>query len=178
MCGVAEAGLAIAVLSAANAVDQQEKTAAAQSKSNQQTYDSQMTAYNFNLANANNRKVTEASDAAARKFDTTIKNQYDIARAKTASGESGISGLSVEALLADLSAAGGRANVNTEVNYLRRDQALEADKMNMWGGAANSINALKTPAAPDYIGNGLKIADASVSYADKYKQGKTAFNNT
>ncbi len=176
MCDPATATLVITAASAAYTVDQQNQAAAAQSKSNQQTYDSQMTAYNFNLANANNRKVTEASDAAARKFDTTIKNQDDIARAKTASGESGISGLSVEALLADLSAAGGRANVNTEVNYLRRDQALEADKMNMWSGAANSINALKTPAAPDYIGNGLKIADASATYADKYQQGKTAFN--
>lgn len=176
MCGVAEAGLAIAVVSAAMAVDNQEKVAKAQTKSNKQTYDSQMTAYNFNLAKANNQKITEASDAASRKFDNTVRNQYDIARAKTASGESGISGLSVEALLSDLSSAGGRANVNTDINYLRRDSALEVDKMNMWSGAANSINALKTPTAPDYIGASLKIADAGTTYGQKYKDGKTAFN--
>jgi hypothetical protein len=176
MCDPASATLAIAVVSAAAAADQQNKMAAAQTKSNQQTYDSQMTAYNFNLANANNRKITEASDAASRKFDTTIKSQADLARARTATGQAGISGLSVEALLADLSSAAGRANVNTEVNYLRRDQALEVDKMNMWSGAANSINSLKTPMGADYISAGLKIADAGATYADKYQQGKTAFN--
>lgn len=176
MCGVAEAGLAIAAVSAAMAVDNQQKVARAQSETNQKTYDSQMTAYNFNLAKTNNQKTTEASDAAARKFDTTLRSQYDIARAKTASGESGISGLSVEALLADLGSAAGRANVNTEVNYLRRDQALEVDKMNMWSGAANTINSLKTPMSPDYISAGLKIADAGTTYAGKYQDGKTAFN--
>lgn len=176
MCDPATAALVIATASAAAAVAQQNKVADAQSKTNQQTYDGQMTAYNFNLANANNRKITEAGDAASRKFDTTIKSQDDLARARTASGESGISGLSVEALLADLSSAAGRANVNTEVNYLRRDSALEVDKMNMWSGAANSINSLKTPMGADYIGAGLKIADAGATYSDKYKQGKTVFN--
>jgi hypothetical protein len=176
MCGVAEATLAIAAISAATTVDAQNKSAAAQTEANQRTYDSQMTAYNFNMSNANAQKNIEASDAAARKFDTTIRNQYDIAKAKTASGESGISGLSVEALLADLSSAGGRANVNTEVNYLRRDNALEADKQNMWAGAANSINQLKTPSAPDYIGASLKIAEAGTSYYGKTKEGKTALS--
>ena len=176
MCGVAEATLAIAAITAATTVDAQNKSAKAQTETNQRTYDDQMIAYNFNMANANAQKSIEANDAASRKFDTTIRNQYDIARAKTASGESGISGLSVEALLADLSAAGGRANVNTEVNYLRRDNALEADKQNMWAGAANSINALKTPSAPDYIGAGLKIGEAGTSYYGKYKEGKTALN--
>ena len=176
MCGVAEATLAIAAITAATTVDAQNKSAKAQTETNQRTYDDQMIAYNFNMANANAQKSIEANDAASRKFDTTIRNQYDIARAKTASGESGISGLSVEALLADLSAAGGRANVNTEVNYLRRDNALEADKQNMWAGAANSINNLKTPSAPDYIGAGLKIGEAGTSYYGKYKEGKTALN--
>ncbi len=173
MCGVAEATLAIAAITAATTVDAQNKSAAAQTETNQRTYDSQMTAYNFNMSNANAQKNIEASDAAARKFDTTIRNQYDIAKAKTAGGESGISGLSVEALLADLSSAGGRANVNTEVNYLRRDSALEADKQNMWAGAANSINQLKTPSAPDYIGAGLKIGEAGTSYYGKSLEGKT-----
>lgn len=178
MCGVAEATLAIAAISAATTVDAQNKSAAAQTEANKRTYDSQMTAYNFNMANANAQKVTEASDAAARKFDTTIRNQADIAKAKTAGGESNISGLSVEALLADLSAAGGRANVNTDVNYLRRDNALEADKQNMWAGAANSINALKTPSAPDYIGAGLKIGEAGTSYYGKSLEGKTNWKIT
>ena len=85
--------------------------------------------------------------------------------------------MSVEALLSDLSSAAGRANVNTDINYLRRDSALEVDKMNMWGGAANSINSLKTPMSPDYISAGLKIADAGTTYGQKYKDGKTAFND-
>ncbi len=176
MCGVAEAGLAIAVVSSAMAIENQQRVAKAQSDTNQKTYDSQMTAYNYNLANTNNQKITEASDAASRKFDNTVRNQYDIARAKTASGESGISGLSVEALLSDLSSAGGKANVNTEVNYLRRDSALEVDKLNMWSGTANSINSLKIPTSPDYVSAGLDIADAGTTYGQKYKDGKTAFN--
>lgn len=47
MCGVAEATLAIAAISAATTVDAQNKSAKAQTESNQRTYDSQMTAYNF-----------------------------------------------------------------------------------------------------------------------------------
>ena len=105
----------------------------------------------------------------------------DISRATVSAGESGISGLSVDSLLAELGGAAGSANTSAEVNYLRKDAALEQDRSNIyttktnnWAQTASAINSLKTPTQPDYIGAGLRIANAGVTYQtdmNKIKRG-------
>jgi hypothetical protein len=154
----------LTIASTAATVYQQDQAARAQTKANQQTYDSQMLAYNYNLANANVTKQQEAENLAQKKLEINSRVQADQAKATVSAGEAGVSGLSVDALLQELGGAGGRAVSNAETNYLRRDRAIEAEKMNMWSGTASAINSLKTPQGPDYLGAALKIGTAAYDY--------------
>ena len=161
---IAAAALAMSVASTAASVYQQQQTAKAQSDSNQRTYDAQMVAYNANQANANIQKTQEATATSQKMIDNNAQARREMSKATVASGEAGVSGVSVDALLAELGGRAGQANANAEVNYLNRDRAIEMDRMNSWAGTASAINSLKTPVEPDYIGAGLKIADSGLSY--------------
>lgn len=173
MCDPVTATLVITAASAASSVYAQDQAAKAQNKANQQTYDSQIIAYNSNIANANLMKTQEADNLSAQKIENNAKANRDVAKATVAAGESGVSGLSVGGLLAELRGAAGEANTNAEVNYLRRDRAIEMDRQNAWAGTATAINSLKTPQQPDYIGAGLKIAQAGVDYRVNSQPKKT-----
>lgn len=172
------ASLALTAASTAATVYSQQQAADAQAATNQRQYENQMAAYNANvaqsnmdLANLNRLKTQEAEDASAKKISANADARRDMAKATVAAGESGISGLSVDALLAELGGKAGNANTNIETNYLRRDNALEMDRSNIyttktnnWAQTASAINSLKTPTQPDYIGAGLRIAGAGVTY--------------
>lgn len=172
------ASLALTAASTAATVYSQQQAADAQAATNQRQYDNQMIAYNANiaqsntdLANLNRLKQQEAEDLSAKKIVNNANARRDISRATVSAGESGISGLSVDSLLAELGGAAGSANTSAEVNYLRKDSALEQDRSNIyttktnnWAQTASAINSLKTPTQPDYIGAGLRIAGAGIQY--------------
>jgi opacity protein-like surface antigen len=164
---LAAAALAVSAASTAASVYSQQQAANAQAKANQQAYDSQMIAYNANIANANWMKTQEATQLSQKQIDNNSQARRDMARATVSAGESGVSGLSVDSLLAELGGKAGQANANAEVNYLARDRAIEMDRMNAWAGTASAINSLKTPTEPDYIGAGLRIADAGIGYQNR-----------
>lgn len=164
---IAGAALAVSAASTAASVYAQQQQADAQSKANQRQYDSQMVAYNANQANANIQKTQEATATSQKIIENNAQGRRDMAKATVASGEAGVSGVSVDSLLAELGGRAGQANANAEVNYLNRDRAIEMDRMNSWAGTASAINSLKTPVEPDYIGAGLKIADAGLSYGNR-----------
>lgn len=156
--------LYLSIASTAATLAQQQQAARAQARSNQQTYDSQMQAYNANLANANLMKQNEADILSAKKIENNAAATRDMSKVTVAAGESGISGLSVDALLADLGGEAGRANATAEVNYLAKDRAIEADRMNAWAGTANAVNSLKTPQGADYLGTALRIGSEYTQY--------------
>lgn len=174
MCDPVSAGLAIASIVASTYAQKQQ--ADAQESMNERTYQSQMTAYNANIvkgnqdyANINATKQQEAEKASQKLIDNNAIARRDMAKATVASGEAGVSGVSVDALLAELGGKAGAANSTVETNYLRTDRALEVDRenvyasgMNNWANTASAINSLKTPVQPDYIGAGLKIG--SIGY--------------
>lgn len=183
------ASLALTAASTAATVYSQQQAADAQAASNQRQYENQMAAYNANiaqsnmdLANLNRLKQQEAEDASAKKITANAEARRDMAKATVASGEAGVSGLSVDSLLAELGGKAGNANTNIETNYLRRDNALEMDRSNIyttktnnWAQTASAINSLKTPTQPDYIGAGLRIAGAGIQYQtsmNDIKRGK------
>jgi hypothetical protein len=155
---------ALAIASAGAGLYQQDQMAKATADSNQRQYDNTMTAYRMNLANSELTKSQEASATADKIIATNAQVRRDQAKATVAAGEAGVSGLSVDALLADLGGAGGRSNVNTMTNYENRSAALTADAYNVWSGAASQINSLKTPQGPDWLGAGLKIGTAIYDY--------------
>lgn len=154
----------LTIASTAATVYQQQEAEKAQADANQRAYDSQMIAYNANIANANLTKTQEAENLSQKKIENNAQARREMSKATVAGGESGVSGLSVDALLAELGGSAGRANASAEQNYLRRDRAIEMDRMNAWAGTASAINSLKTPQQPDYIGAGLRIANTTNDY--------------
>lgn len=167
--------MALQIASAVGGLAAQQSAANAQERANRQNYNNQMTAYRYNLANANATKVQEAENLSQKKMEIGSDVARKQATATVASGEAGVSGLSVDALMAGIMGDGGRANTNAEVNYLRADRAIEADKMNSWSGAASNIGQMKTPQTPDYLGAGLRIADAAYKYnPDMFTRGSGA----
>lgn len=174
MCDPATATLALTIASAASTAYAQDQNAKAVTKANQQTYDNQMTAYRMNLANANLTRVQEAENLSQKQIENNAQVRRETAKATVSAGESGVSGLSVDALLAELGGRGGQANMTAQTNFDRRNAAINADVNNMWSGTASSINQLKTPQGADYIGAGLRIAQGF----NQYEQGKRGNTTT
>lgn len=161
---IAAATLALSAASTAATVYSQGQAANAQAAANQRNYDAQMVAYNANIANANLTKQQLAASTSQKMIENNAQARRDMAKATVSAGEAGVSGLSVDSLLAELGGRAGTANSNAEVNYLNQDRAIEMDKMNAWAGTSSAINSLKTPTQPDYIGAGLRIAGAYTDY--------------
>lgn len=159
---------ALSIASTVASTIAQQQAADAQAEANRRNYENQMTAYRYNLANANYQKVQESENLAAKKIDINADVARKQATARVAAAEGGVEGLSVDALLAEIGGSGGRAITNAETNYLRTDRAIETDKMNAWSSAASNIGNLKTPEAPNYIGAALKIG----TDVNKYKRGQ------
>jgi hypothetical protein len=158
----------LSIASTAASVYAQDQNAKVQTKINQQNYDNQMTALRTNYANANLTKQQEAENLAGEKNKNNILAQRDMAKARVSAGESNVTGLSVDALLQELGSSSGVANTNAEINYLRRDRAIETDKSNAWAGAATQIGNLKTPQGADYLGAAVKIG---TTYSDARTKG-------
>lgn len=131
---------------------------------NQRQYENQMTAYRYNQANANLTRVQEAENLAEQRVTNTAALRRAQSTARTSAGEAGVAGLSVDALLAELGGMAGRDNTNAEINYLRRDRAIQADAYNNWSTTASAINRLETPKMPDYFGTALKITQSVYDY--------------
>lgn len=157
---------ALSIASSVAGVVQQQQQQRAQERYNQQTYDNQMQAYRYNQANSNFTRIQEAENLATQKVENNAAERRARATATVSAGESGIQGQSVDALLAELSGMAGRDNSNAEVNYLRRDQAIQADMYNNYTTTASNINKLETPKSPDYLGAALKIGSSVRDYTN------------
>lgn len=156
------AGLSIA--STAATLYGQQQAAKAQADANKAAYNNQMTAYRYNQAQNNFSRVQEAEGLAETKVANNAAAVRAMSRARAIAGEGGVTGLSVDALLADLGGRAGADNSNAEVNYLRRDNAIGADMTRTWAKTASEINTLKTPQQPDYFGAALRIGQAYNTY--------------
>lgn len=156
--------LYMSIASTAASLYQQQQAQSAQAAANKRQYDNQMTAYRYNQANNNFTRVQEAQNLAETKVANNAAAVRAQSTAKTMAGEGGVTGLSVDALLADLAGKAGQDNASAEVNYLRRDNAIQADQMNTWASTASNINSLQTPKAPDYLGAALRIGTDIYDY--------------
>lgn len=162
--------LAIAsVASAAGTVVAQSQAADAQSASNQRQYENTMRAYRENVNQTNLMQQQEREGSLMRMEDNNLKARAAASTAAVASGESGVSGLSVDALMGDISFDQNRYNSSVQTNFDRAQGAISNQRENVYANAASTINGLQTPAAPDYLGAGLRIAQAGYDYKQRTK---------
>lgn len=165
MCMEPVTALAIAsAVSTAMSVNAQQQAADQQAASNQRQYENSMRAMaaNVNQTNAEHMQQREASIQKLSENNMTATAAK--ATATTSAGESGISGLSVDALLADLSGRQGRYTDSVTTNYQNAEMAINNQRENIGINAASQINNLKTPQAPDYVGAALRIGTTAYDY--------------
>lgn len=153
--------LAIAsVASTVASVSAQSQAADAQSAANQRQYENTMRARAANLNQTNLMQQQEREGSMQKLEQNNLAARAAQATATVSAGESGISGLSVDALMSDLGTKQNRFNSSVVTNYDNSSMAIANQRENVDINAASQINSLKTPAMPDYFGAALRIGNA------------------
>jgi hypothetical protein len=156
------AGLQVA--SAAGTLIAQQQAASAQTKANQRQYENTMRARAANINQTNLMQQQEREGAMQKLEQNDLAARAATSTARVASGESGISGLSVDALLSEIGTKSNRYGSSVTTNYGNTSQAIAIQRENVDINAASQINNLKTPAMPDYFGAALRIGKAAYDY--------------
>ena len=186
MCEPTTIALATLALSAATTVagvagqqQQASATASAQNDFNRQTERNQLVARNQNLANLENQRNTAREDTTEQVNLNAMALRKAQATARVSAGESGVSGLSVDALLRDLSGRAGFDNATATENYLRQDESINARRENVQNGAVSAVNSIRNPViqAPDYLGAALKIGQAGLGTYSDYQVRQDKLKN-
>jgi len=165
MCLPALAGLAplmsgMQIFSSAVSLIGQIEGNKAQEEANQRQYQAIMQARAANINQTNLMQQQEREGAMQKLEENNLKARAGESRARVSAGEAGVSGLSVDSLLADLGTKQNRFNTAIETNYDRAQEAINIQRQNVNTNAASQVAQLKTPAMPDYFGASLRIGNA------------------
>lgn len=152
------------IVSSVMGVVGQMQAQSAQEEANQRQYENTMKARAANI-NQTNLMQQQEREAAVQKLDENNMAARAAKSTATASaGDNGISGLSVDALIADLGSKQKRFNSSVSANYDLASSGIANQRENVDINAASAINALKTPAMPDYFGAALRIGKSVYDY--------------
>jgi hypothetical protein len=136
----------------------------AQEEANQRQYEATMKARAANVNQTNLMQQQEREAAMQKMEQNNMEARAAQATATVSSGEAGISGLSVDALLEELGTKQNRFNSSVETNYDRSSSAIALQRENVDIDAASQIAALRTPQMPDYAGTALRIGQSLYDY--------------
>lgn len=150
--------LAIGALTAGSGLMGQMQTAKSQASAARQQQDAEMQAYRDNIVASNTKTLQDAKASSEKANEAALESRKAQATAITAAGEAGVTGLSVGALLNDLSGQGLDNTQNIESNYLRRRDSTALENEQMRNGTVSGLNSIARPTSPDFIGAGLGIA--------------------
>lgn len=124
-----------------------------------------------NAAVANQYAFTQLQRNEERAAADQDKTETDIAAMKargtaiTAAGESGVSGLSVDALVNDYYGRQGRRDQSIDQNYQMRSDYLTAQMDQQQAGATSRINSVQRVAPPSFADALLRIGSAGLNAA-------------
>lgn len=178
MCGPAVIPLVTLAITAVSTVasvsaqqNQAQDAADAQNAYNRQLEQNALTARNANIANLELERTTAQADAAEQVNLNTLAARRAQATARVSSGEAGISGLSVDALLRDLEGQAGYDNATATENYLRQDRQINTRRENVQNQYTSTLNGVRQPQiqGADYLGAGLRIGQAGLSAYGQYQ---------
>ena len=153
--------MAITAISAAASLKAQQDAADSQTQSNNTQYASALEARAQN-ANQVTLGRDQARDQASQKQQENNLAQREAQATQVA--RAGPSGLSVDALLADIARKGGNYNQSVNANLDKTNMAFDNQLQNVNNQASTTINSLKTPAPVDYLGAALKIGEGYQTY--------------
>jgi hypothetical protein len=118
------------------------------------------------------RMLQEQASTANEKIDVQREARAAKATAMTAAGESGVSGLSVDALLAEFDGRQAeyedRIDQNTEWTLTQLNNEMKGIRSN----AEDRINSVQRAAKPSFFDAGLRIAGAGLNSYNSYEDRK------
>lgn len=161
---------AIAALSIASTVAGvygQMQAANAQEKYNNQMYKNAVTQNNQKNAQISQRQLQERDGATNKIMENNIQAARAKATARVNASGAGVSGLSVGSLLDDLSSNQGRYNSSVTENLRASYAGSDWDRVNAYNDMSSTINSLKAPTTPNYLGAALQIGTAVDTYNTK-----------
>lgn len=109
-------------------------------------------------SNLQRRELQENEAQGQESFEKQIEAARTISTARTAAGEAGVTGLSVNALVQDLSAQRGRGTQAINRNYVMQVENLRSEMKNAENRAISRINSVRRaskPSAAPFILQGL-----------------------
>ena len=165
MCAPVMAALSIA--STVAGLYGQMQAADAQEEYNKQMARNATIANNQKNAQISQRQLQERDAATGKMMQNNIEATKAKSTAQVAASGAGVSGVSVDALLADLSGSQGRYNASVGENLRSSNMASDWDRTNAYNEYASTINGLKAPAMPNYLGAALQIGTAVDTYNTK-----------
>jgi hypothetical protein len=146
-------GLAVAS-GVANAVGQAE-AASAQEEANKASQGLIVRNQALQIQSLQNQEDEDVKKATEAQFDQQREENAAIAKARVSAGESGVAGLSVDALLNDLNFQGNENSFDIAENldFKKRQRQLEVDGIGIT--SESQINQLPAVQSPDYLGIAL-----------------------
>ncbi len=111
----------------------------------------------------------EAQASAQDIFDKARETRAALATARVASGEAGVSGISVDALLSDTYGQGLRATDRISQNNSWTQAQRQLQKKGIASDAETRINSVRPGVNPSFLGTALKIGSSVVGGVQSYK---------
>lgn len=157
----------LAIASAGAGLYGQQQAANAQEDYNKEMAKNAVIANNQKNAQISQRQLQERDAATGKIMQNNLEATKAKATAQVAASSAGVGGVSVDSLLADLSGAQGRYNTSVTENLRSSNMASDWDRTNTYNEMASTINGLKAPVMPDYLGAALRIGTAADTYNTK-----------
>lgn len=110
-----------------------------------------------------NQRLEERSSADQDKMQGDIAAMKARGSAVTAAGESGVSGLSVDALVNDYYGQQGRHNESIDTNYQMKSDYLTAQMDQQNAQATSRINSVQRAAPPSFADALLRIGGSAIN---------------
>lgn len=177
MCSYAAAGLAIAVIGLAATgyqMNEQSQNVRASNRAGAQMAAAQTESANQSARDAYSatgiRMQQEAAAAEATKFESNKRGAQARATAKVASGEAGVAGLSVDALMADFNRQEATYRFTTDTNLAFSEEQSRRDMEGIRSGAANRGTTFRPEPVPSYLADGIRLSGQGFAAVDQYRK--------
>ncbi|MGR9178449.1 virion core protein, T7 gp14 family [Rhizobium leguminosarum] len=118
------------------------------------------------------RMLQEQEKAGAEEADNLRDAREAKATATVAAGESGVSGLSVDALLAEFDGRAATANDRIDQNTDWTLSQLNNEMKGIRSNAEDRINSVQRAAKPSFFDAGLRIAGKGIDSYNDYKRAE------
>jgi hypothetical protein len=181
---IAIAGLALSTVSAgASYMGQQEQAnQASKSQQAQAKYRlevAEQATQNY-LRQSNNlaiRAGQEREAAGQRAFNTRVEALKESAANRVSAGEAGVTGISVDSLLADFYGREGRAQQATSANLNNALLSINDQQQSAYAEVLGAVNYARQPMRPvnypSLFGPALEIAGAGITFADRLDEANS-----